>query len=130
MSDIVYWLPFLYQETVDFVFQLASKYHGYSTSVHSYEFCPQLAELYNLDFTLYPIYFNCVLGPCQKLQLKKTHDFLHHLVEKYCRIFFATRNFLLFHIHAFMWYSCRFRKPLVLLDVQWYDWTINFSMVL
>ena len=41
------------REDVDFMFCLAAKYHGYSIYAQSYEFCPHLAELDNLDFTLY-----------------------------------------------------------------------------
>ena len=40
-------------ESVDFIFCLAPTHHGYSISAQSYEFWPHLAELDNLDFTLY-----------------------------------------------------------------------------
>ena len=41
---------------VDFRICMAPKNHGYLISAQSYEFCPHLAQLDNLDFTLSPIY--------------------------------------------------------------------------
>ena len=38
---------------VDHRIYLGQENHGYSISAQSYEFCPQLAQLDNLDFTLF-----------------------------------------------------------------------------
>ena len=44
---------------VDFRICLPPKYHGFSISAQSYEFCPHLAQLDNLDFTMSrnPVYY-------------------------------------------------------------------------
>ena len=41
---------------------VAPKYHGFWISAQSYDFCPRLAQLDNLDFTVSPVHFICFLG--------------------------------------------------------------------
>ena len=58
MLSLIYTRDFVFYSrhvrgAVDFMLCLAPKYHGYSISAQIYEFYPHLAELKNLDFTLF-----------------------------------------------------------------------------
>ena len=61
---------------LDFRISLAKKYHGYSISAESYEFCPHLAQLDNLDFTLSQIYIFLLI--CSVL------DIYYKILGKHC----------------------------------------------
>ena len=59
---------------VDLRVYLAQKNHGYSISAKSYDFCPHLRKLDNLDFTLSHILFQTPNPLDDQLSVSKLSD--------------------------------------------------------